>query len=164
MLVVKAGVDKAVTFSTKVSYPWTRSLLWWCKGTHGGIVTRELTGSGAKPSHHRLQRLKVKRPRVCLCTISKGPLSTLRHFSAVLAVKGARSGLCCASFAPWIARSDEDSQSGSRCLPRWCNSTHDRIGKRGLAVCGARPSQNRLRTHALKFHHVCICTTNSSVN
>ena len=37
-----------------LSYPWTRSLLWWCKGTHGGIVTRELASCGAKASHHRL--------------------------------------------------------------------------------------------------------------
>ena len=41
---------------------WPRSLLRWCKGTHHGIRKRGLAVCGAKPSHHRLQNLKVKTP------------------------------------------------------------------------------------------------------
>ena len=90
-----------------------------------GIVTRELTGSGAKPSHHRLQHLRVKRPHACLCTTS-------RETAALRVTLPNTWEVAWHTF--W-----------------WCKGTHGGIVKRELVSNGAKPSHHRLQ-HLIEFH------------
>ena len=48
-------------------------------------------------------------------------------------------------------------------LLRWCKGTHDRIGTRALAVCGAKALHHTLQAHAFQFRHVCLCITEENV-
>ena len=54
----------------------------------------------------------------------------------------------------------EDSSSrhnGPRSLLPWCKGTHRGIGRRELAMCGAKPSHHRLQNITVT-HRLCLCT------
>ena len=50
-----------------------------------------------------------------------------------------------------------------RSVSLWCKGRNDGIGRRALAVCGAKPSHHRRQMHAFQCHGVCLCTTEEDV-
>ena len=51
-------------------------LLRWWKGTQNAFGKRTFAVCGAKPSHHRLENMRVHSFRICLCTTGVTKLST----------------------------------------------------------------------------------------